>query len=370
MRLLRRVAPLVVAASVLAAATNAYAQAPSPADTPAPAPAPAPTPAPASTSAPVKISTSDLKGSIYIDGALVGEGTFTGELGSGTHELKIVREGYDTYTEQLVIDKDPVNKTLTLALSSNVQTQEVEEVEWLEGLYGGFTLLGAFTPGGTGSSLETQCERKGEIPTLLSCSTPDGLAGGVGGFFGYHWDPVGMELFLEGSYDARTIKNEWAAASTIGAISGDPARTEEFTVRRAGGVLAARVRVTKQWRKIRVTIPFGVGLSYRFMSLVREARATVTGATDRYGADTVSYLSPAIIIEPSVGYRLTKGISVTLGFRFLLEAPGTALDEDNPITPRGGIHRLGFEGLSTPAYELASNAQFFIGPTLGMMFGP
>lgn len=324
-----------------------------------------------STSAPVKVSTADLKGSIYIDGALVGEGTFQGELGSGTHDLKIVRDGYDTYTEQLVVaDRDPVNKTYTLTLSNKVETQEVEESEWLEGLYGGFTLLGVVTPGGTGSSLETQCDRKGEIPTLRTCETPGGFGGGVGGFFGYHWDPVGIELFVEGAYDTRTLKNTWDSASAIGAIGGDPARDEEFTLRRAGGVLAPRVRVTKQWRKFRITIPFGVGIAYRFMGVERYARAATTGAENRYNSDTATYVSPAILVEPSIGYRLSKGVAVTLGFRFLLEAPGTALDETNPTTQRGGVQRLGFEGLSTPAYELASNAQVFIGPTLGMMFGP
>lgn len=324
------------------------------------------------TTAPVRITTSDSKGSIFIDGALVGEGSFNGELGGGNHELKITREGHETLTEQIVVnDRDPVNKSYTLQLRKNVTTQAIVEEERLEGVYGGFGLVGFATPGGTGNTLESQCEDKGAIPTLRSCSTPDGLGAGLGGFVGYHWDPVGVELFLGGHYDQRTAKSTWDSAALTGGLSSDPARSEEFNIRRAGGMALVRVRLTKQWRKVRLMLPFGAGVSYRVMLLDRDTRALDSADRDVFVASTESYWSPTIAFEPTVAYRITPGVAVTLGVQFWLEAPGSFLNNNaNPTTQKERPHRLGLRGLSTPSYELAANAQIFIGPVIGMMFGP
>ena len=66
------------------------------------------------------------------------------------------------------------------------------------------------------------------------------------GVMGYHWDPVGIELFLAGQYDGRTMKTDWNAASTDPGIGPDPARKEEYDLRRIGIMGMARVRVTLQ----------------------------------------------------------------------------------------------------------------------------
>lgn len=333
----------------------------------------------AAVTAPVKISTADNKGTIYIDGALVGEGTYTGELGGGTHEVKITRDGYEPLVEQLIVaDTNLVNKTYALKITAKVTTQEIVQEDRLEGLYGGFGLIGFLTPGGTGSVLETQCEDKASIPTLRSCDTPGGLGGGIGGFVGYHWDPVGVELFVAGHYDQRTITNTWDSAALTGGLSADPARKEEFNIRRAGGMLLARVRLTKQWKKVILSAPIGAGVSYRVMFLDREI-TSIANPRDRdlFVPPSTSYVSPVIAVEPTVGYRLTPGVAVTLGFKLFLEAPGTFMNgRENPTTERvvSERHVLGtppnISGLSTPSYELASNVQIFVGPVIGMMFGP
>lgn len=367
----RRLAALASAAAVLGPTTIASAQQP-----PAPAAPPpaAPMPAGPAKTVPAKITTADGKGSIYLDDQLVAEGTYTGDLTVGGHQLKITRNGYETLTEPLLVTEGAaVNKTYTLNLSRNVTTEAVkEEGDWPEGLYGGFVLHGFLTPGGTGDSLQTLCDRKSEVVTLNDCSAGSGLGAGLGGFFGYHWDPVGVELFLSGGYDVRTDKLDWNSAQITGGLQNNPAREEEFTVRRAGGLLLARIRVTKQWKKVRLTMPIGAGVAYRVMTLTRDARAKdPPNATDRFNSDGETYLSPAIMVEPSVGYRLSPGVAVTLGFQFSMEAPATFLNgDDNPSTKASQTHRLGAAGISTPSYVLASGPQIFIGPTIGMMFGP
>jgi len=70
-------------------------------------------------------------------------------------------------------------------------------------------------------------------------------------------------------------------------------------------------------------------------------------------------------------YRLSPGVALSLGVQMFLETPGSFMNgRENPRTQQEGGHSLGFRGLSTPSYELASNVQVFVGPVLGMMFGP
>lgn len=326
-----------------------------------------------SSSASVKIGTSDAKGLIYIDGKLVGEGSFIGDLPAGTHKLKITREGYDPFEEDIVVkDKEPLARTVTLSLSSTISTGPVHETERLEGIYGGFGLLGLLTPGGTGNAIEKQCDAKNQFPPLVSCDTPDGLGAGLGGFVGYHWDPVGIELYLAGHYDQRTMKNDWNAASTDPGIGPDPARLEEFNLRRFGGMGLARVRLTWQSSKIRFGFAAGAGVSYRAMVLERVTTAKDgSGIRDAFVSDSPSYVSPVVAIEPTVMYRLNRGVAVSLGVQMFLETPSSFMNgRETPKTAPERNHSLGLRSLTTPSYELASNVQIFVGPVLGMMFGP
>ncbi len=321
----------------------------------------------------VKIGTSDAKGLIYIDDKLVGEGSFIGDLPAGTHKLRITRDGYDPFEEDVVVkEKEPLARTVTLKLSSTISTGPVEETERLEGIYGGFGLLGLLTPGGTGSTFEKQCDAKSEAPSLVSCDTPDGLGAGAGGFIGYHWDPVGIELYLAGHYDQRTIKNDWNAASTDPGIGPDPARREEINLRRVGGMGLARVRLTWQSKHLRLGLAAGAGVSYRTMVLERVTTAKDgSGVRDGFVSDSPSYVSPVIAIEPTVMYRLSRGVAVSLGVQMFLETPSSFLNgRETPKTTPERNHALGLRTLSTPSYELASNVQIFVGPVLGMMFGP
>lgn len=327
-----------------------------------------------SSSASVKLATSDGKGLIYVDGKLVGEGGFIGVIPAGTHKVKVTREGYDPFEEELVLkDKEQLARTITLKLVSTIETGPVQVVERLEGLYGGFNLLGFLTPGGLGSSIETQCEAKATIPSLVSCDTPSGLGAGLGGFIGYHWDPIGIELYVAGHYDARTLKNDWNAASTDPGLGADPARTEEFTLRRAGGMALGRIRVTTQSTRVRWSLALGAGVAYRAMFLERRTRAKdSSGEQDLFVPDNAeTYVSPVIAFEPAVLYRLSPGTAVSLGVQAFFETPTSFLnDRETPKTERDSTHRLGLRGLTTPSYELASNVQIFVGPVLGMMFGP
>jgi hypothetical protein len=324
-----------------------------------------------SSSASVKLATSDAKGLIYVDDKLVGEGSFIGDLPAGPHHVKITRAGYDPFEEDIVVkDKEPLARTITLNLSSAISTGPVQETEQLGGIYGGFGIIGFLTPGGTGDSISNQCDSK--PATLASCDASSGMGAGLGGFIGYHWDPVGVELYVAGHYDERSMTNDWNAASTDPGIGPDPARHEEFKLHRAGGMGVARIRTTWQSKKIRFTVAAGAGISYRVMVLDRVTTLKEDPRLrDAFGSSTPSYVSPVVTLEPTIAYRLTRGTALTLGVQLLLETPSSFLNgKENPRTDAERNHSLGPRGLSTPSYQLASDAQIFVGPVIGMMFGP
>lgn len=325
----------------------------------------------------LKIGTSDGKGLVYLDDKLVGEGTFTSDVPSGQHTLRITREGYDPFEEAIELkERETIARTITLKLSSKIDTGPVQKENGaLEGLYGGFGLMMAFLPGGMNSSMQKTCE--GARPTeLTSCSDESGgIGGGATGFIGYHWDPIGVELFLGAQYDQTAPTLKWGPSSTDPGFGPDPARTEEFKVRRIGGLGALRVRLTLQGEKLRFSVAGGVGLSYRSLILTRDTtRDSDPSAKDALVPDAQGYLSPVLSFEPSLQYRLGPHTAVALGFSLLAESP-RAFDQI-PTTKAENGHGLSNgpvappSGLTTPAYELASGTQVFVGPFIGMMFGP
>ncbi len=323
-----------------------------------------------STTAPVKLATSDGKGIIRLDDKVVGEGSFSGDIPAGPHKISITREGYDRFEEDITLkEREPFSKTITLKLVSAIETGTVVAAERpLEGIYGGFGLIGTVMPGGSSNDVQAGCESPPR--ELAGCSSPkQNLGAGLSGYVGYHWQPVGVEIFLAGQYDQSSPEADFNASTLDPGIGPDPARTESYAFRRAGGLAAARVRYTIQGERFRFSAAAGVGFSHRIIVVSRDTTSKVDGTRDFFSPDSVNYWSPVISFEPSFQIRLGQPTALAIGMSLLLESASLLKGQPTSTAP-SGEQRLGASGLTTPGYIVAEGAQVYIGPYIGMMFGP
>ena len=334
------------------------------------------------TAAHLQVRLSDGKGSIYIDGALKGPAAgggnaspdFVGDVAPGSHSIVVERDGYERFEKTVTLaERETWAETVTLKPAQAATSSAVAPERAYEGLYGGFGLVGLFGVGGQGTDLDTNCDGL----SASSCGTGQPIGGGAFGYVGWTWDPVGFELMLAGSGDTLT---ETAHFTSSGATTTSPLalppRDEKFVYARAGGILALRVRASTQGRLIRATVAGGVGLSYKMLWMARTT--TTTDGTNRSdvfsptSGDSVAYISPAITLEGAVHFRVTPTVALAVGMVMWADNANMAGSNSTPAGP----DRLVGGGSGPPApipspeYHLATGPQVFLGPFLGMQFGP
>jgi len=317
----------------------------------------------------VEVTTSDGQGFIILDGKPVAEGTFASELPVGPHTIRVKREGYETFEKKIDLQEhETLAETVTLRASAGGTTKAADSKSDSDrpfsGVYGGLGITALIEPNGNGNSLETGCSQIG----ASTCSTPPPLGVGLFGYGGYSWDPIGLELFLGAMFDEATPSANYTANSALGSVVGGPPRVEQFILPRLGGVAAVRARATLDGKTFRLSFSAGPGLAYKDMFLVR--KATTQDGTNRQGkevSEAVSYVSPALVGDVTLHFRLTPGFAFSGGILALFENAGTThVDAQNQVlasTSSGAP-------LRTFSYDTATGAQFFIGPYLGVEFGP
>jgi hypothetical protein len=316
----------------------------------------------------LQVRTSDGKGIIFVDGVARGEGAFSGDVAPGPHAVAVAREGYERFEKSLSLaDKETWAETVTLrpvAAKGPASTEGVERS--FEGIYGGIGFLAAFGVGSQGTDLDGGCTSLG----ASSCGTSLPIGGGLAGYVGWTWYPVGFELYLAALADQN---KETATFTGKGAPNQLPAsfppRTETFSYVRVGGGAAIRARASFQNRLIRGSIAGGVGFAYREMFMTRKASATDgSGATSNYVPDPVGYYSPAISISGEGQLRISPTISLAIGLH--MWADNASIGGSNSATPPSQPPTLGNYFQPTPVYHFATGPQVFLLPYLGMQFGP
>ena len=332
-------------------------------------------PEPEPATEPVKKGTLEVRvkgeeGTIFVDGERVGWGIYKGEVEVGEHTIKVTRPGYETFERTVTIKTSEV-RSESVALTQSAAGDEdaqFDEGDWtFDGLYGGVQLHGMFIPSGSGNTLDDSCDTLGA--TTCDGSVPAG--GAIAGYTGYAFAPLGFEIMLLAGADvAQPSANfDGVNGSDINPLVATPARDESFRIARFGGGGALRVRVLVPIDRFRVTGAVGFGLAYRFMLLARDAMST-EGATAETSDDGLGYVTPVLSLELAGQVRLGATTSLALGFNLWLEHAGSDLQ----TVPRPNVLLTGGSGrpraLNTPAYDMAAGTQVFLGPFVGVQFGP
>jgi hypothetical protein len=323
----------------------------------------------AAASAHLDVTTSDRKGIIFLDGKPIAEGAYSGDVSVGEHTIAVTREGYERYEKQVALaDKQSLAETVTLKLPAATTSGPETEERTYAGVYGGLGAMALFQPfGGEGNELDTNCAQL----EATTCSTSPPVGGGLMGWFGYSWNPVGVEAFLAGEYDQSTPSATFVGTATPlenPLAVGEP-RVEQFAFLRFGGMGAVRARVSFQTDLVRVSLAAGFGLSIKEMVLERQTQSNSDNA-NAYVKNSSAYVSPAISADLAVSLRATKTLAIALGVTTMFENAGSNLTSPASTNQILGGGASPPTPLPTPAYHFASGAQTFIGPYLGLQFGP
>jgi hypothetical protein len=323
----------------------------------------------------VNIAVFENLGTITIDDKLVGEGAASITIPPGDHTLKVTREGYEPYEKKLTLRaRETFAETVTLHIAAKVVTEAIQVRERdLQGVYGGFSVAGVTQLNGLGGTVDARCGQNDGLGAN-NCDIGNPLGAALGVNIGYQWDPVGLELYVEGQYDhaKHTVDYDGIGAGAANRLAVGIARTEAFDVYRYGGAAFARARLAFQSKRLRFALAGGVGGSIRKMILTREAKSSDGTLTDKYSSNTVGYLSPALSLDASLGFRTSDTFLVKLGLRAMIENATLAKDatQTKPETNRNLIGAGRFEPIATPAYALAASGQAFLGLYIGLEFGP
>ncbi len=317
----------------------------------------------------VDLQTRDHLGQIVIDGRVMGQGQYRGELAAGEHVLVITRAGYYDHQETLSLaHKQVVVETIGL---TPLPPREARAARALEGFYAGFGVAMLVEPGGAGNELQTRCPELG----ATSCSTQSPIGGALFAHFGYTWDPVGLELFLAAEYDQSSPQASYDGqpAPNENPFVAQPARKEAFTFYRAGGVAALRVRATVQSARLRASVAVGAGVAYKTMFMSRTTTSTdASHLQDSYVPPAVEYVSPAVVGDASFQLRVGPTTAISLGALAWVENAGGDARTKPDAQRCFASCQLGAASvpLPTPGYQAASSTQVFVGPYVGIQLGP
>jgi hypothetical protein len=262
--------------------------------------------------------------------------------------------------------------TETVALRQSVLGQAGVK-SWIEtpdadGLYGGVQLLAAFQPSGSGTTLADACDTTG----ATRCKPGSVKGGGLAGYIGWMFTPLGLELalLLSGDVVQPEASFDGVTGSEINPILAAPARDERFTIGRVGGGAVVRARFAYSVSRFRFSAAAGPGLAYRYLMLTRDTDA-VGGASGEVASPGASYVSPMLSIELAGQLRLGRSTALALGVTSWFEHAGDGVKSE----PRNNAALFSPSGTpvaaqATPEYDMANGTQWFIGPFVGLAFGP
>lgn len=285
--------------------------------------------------------------SIYVDGELVGQGTFRGEAIDGEHEVTVTLEGFYPQTKTVRVI---AGKPALLAISSLVSVGRGSEQE--NPYRGSYVRIGpAFLVGANAASdtLSTDC-----LPQA-SCSAKSPLGLGLRLGVGWSFGVIGAEYFMLGVVDRWNVD--------VAHPQNRPfPRTENYTFYRYGGAAGAALRASSRGTTFRVSGALGGALAIRATQFQRSTEHTTPNVKSKdFTGKSGLLLAPALTADFGVLIGSTPGPKLFAGI--------LAYAELSPFSTPGSKAIQEDFGGESPALDYVTGSQFFIGPMLGVQLG-
>jgi hypothetical protein len=286
----------------------------------------------------VNVSIADRKGSVFIDGRVVGEGFFDGELPVGPHTLRLARDGYEQFEKDIVlVEGRPYVETVSLAPITIVRGDS--STAPMHGGYGGVLVDGSFEPDGVHGDLTPPCS-----PQAAGCTASSPVGFGLLGYAGFAAGVVGLDALFGLQADS---------GSTTLPAAAPEGSTTRLTLARGGAVGALRARLAWQTPGVRLTLAGGLGVAVRAVRIVQNGTLfdLFTG-----GSQETTYAAPAVTVEGAVHWRVAPGTALSLGILYWGENAGSGI-------------LVGAQPLAGNVRALSGTQSFFM-PFLGVELGP
>jgi hypothetical protein len=267
-------------------------------------------------------------GVVYVDGKVAGEGGAKMDVPVGRHAVSVRRDGFNTVERDVDVTAGEVS-VVKIALEPRVPTPTPAPHDVYQGVYGGLSFAGLFQANSTGNQLERRCS-----DVANSCSANAEKGGGLYGFVGYTWRPIGVDLFFGGSGDGSSP-------------SAGPPVDQSWSIIRISGLGALRVRSRLETRRVRASLAIGLGVAENYLFSLGLSKPNFASS---------NYASLLGTFDVAVALRWLASSAVAIGCMGFLENAGQSAFVDVPSS-------------RTP-FWLFSGPQFLIEPYLGVQFGP
>ncbi|MFO0674949.1 MAG: PEGA domain-containing protein [Polyangiaceae bacterium] len=320
--------------------------------------------------------------SITVDGKRVGDGRWQSEVALGKHLVEVRAEGFQTYTREVDVGPGKV-VSQDVALTRNVPLRgdddgAPEGPNTYKGLYGQFGLNGAFN---LGTTEHVACGSTAGLQGTCTANRGDALGGGALLRVGYVWDFIGVEavgafmtdyrnesLLSTGAKDKTDPTGKTFIVTPEKEVNANVQHKQDFTFLSLNGFVGLGARAMTKDRTLRLTAGLSPGVAFRNHMVTRSTSGNVA---DEISMKT-NYTAFAMMGDVGILFGGTPGTKLFLGAVVWMDFPSvsvatppgvgkdvTVLNSNPPVT----------KTLLQPQYPIASGAQVFVGPVLGLQFG-
>lgn len=310
-----------------------------------------------------RVSALPAAATIRVDGKPVGRGLWEGELDVGKHQLEVVAEGYFPYSREVMVDEGArVLQDVALVAVDRANAKADKDridKEAYRGLYGNFSLLGAFSLNGYPTI---------PAPAGAASAPTKPVGGGVDVRVGYLFDWVGVELAAAFVGDYRTTTQTYATPSSgvPAVIDATVPRTEELRVITLDGFVGAGARAMSKDSAVRFTAGLAPGVAFHTFLFNRSTSGSFRDSSNQRASATAF----AMLFDAGVLFGSTPGLKFKIAAVGWLAFPSSvATDAETRTVLVTSSNPNVTSQLESPSYPLAKGPQFFLGPSLGMQFG-